>query len=404
MENKFSISKIINILLYIFCFVLIVDPQNIFFGIKDVLYLVIILLLTIYYPQINVNKIFILIVIYALIIATLLRGVISGYNYNYEFTATCIKAFSPLLLLCWINRIELFSKIIFPSICISIVTLFIAFCMLYFPDLEHIIYMATSSNEDFIIMARRSFLGYEFINVFYRTIPLAIIPYSVFCYKYLFEYNNKVKTLPIIIVLGSALFFSGTRADILSTIFIPILFLIIRISHSKMGKILTFILFVIFISASLYIIISLLSETSENSNAVKFGHLFSYLNLFENNWDILLFGQGVGSLFYSAGFHDFTYQTEWSYVEIIRYVGLIGGLFIIGIYFYPLWIIFKYRYCIKYATSFGFGYLFYLLIAGTNPLLLSSTGMLALLLAYAQILSPCNLRCHLKLNNHNKLC
>ena len=127
----------------------------------------------------------------------------------------------------------------------------------------------------------------------------------------------------------------------------------------------------------------LLSEKGESSNAIKYLHLTSYINLFSNNIDILFCGQGVGSFFYSLGFKMEVTQTEWSYIELIRYVGVFGAILIIGIYAFPLSIIYKNRKILTYAFPFSVGYILFLCIAGTNPLLINSTGMLALLTAYS---------------------
>lgn len=232
-------------------------------------------------------------------------------------------------------------------------------------------------------MSNRYFLGYKFINVFYRTIPLAIIPCSIFCYRLLFEDYHRKKNFLIFLIMALALFFSGTRANILSVLFIAISFTIMRIRGGKVGKLISFLLFLLFCMASFVVLLIFLSEKTESSNLVKFGHLLSYIDLFENHPDIFFWGQGIGSLFYSSGFHGFVPQTEWSYIELFRYVGLLGGSFIICIYLYPLFLFFKNRSRLKYALPFGIGYAFYLGIAGTNPLLISSTGTLALLVAYS---------------------
>ena len=58
------------------------------------------------------------------------------------------------------------------------------------------------------------------------------------------------------------------------------------------------------------------------------------------------------------------------------------------IYLYPVSVIWKNRLRLKYAYSIIGGYILYLLIAGTNPLLVNSTGMLALLVVYSYAYNP----------------
>ena len=382
------LHKILNVLLHVFCFVLIVDPPNVIFKAKNIVFILLVGVLLIMNQKFAVKKFGIFLVTYLLLVVTFLRGALADYNFDYAYTTMYLKTFAPLLLLCWIDRIELFSKLLIPSICISLISLFIVCTMLYMPELETAIYGFMTSHDNFIMMANRSFLGYTFIHVFYRTIPLVIMPCSVFYYKFLFEDGHKKRNFLLFLILGLALFFSGTRANMLSLMFIVFFFFIMKSGTSLFGKLLSYLMMFIFFLLAVFVLLIFLSEDTENSNVVKFGHLSSYMELFADHWDILFFGQGIGGLFYTSGFHAYVPQTEWSYIEVIRYVGLFGGLFIFCIYFYPLYLLYKNRTVIKYAIPFGLGYLFYLGIAGTNPLLTSSTGMLALLVAYSYALSP----------------
>ena len=112
----------------------------------------------------------------------------------------------------------------------------------------------------------------------------------------------------------------------------------------------------------------------EASNNVKLGHLKSYLQEFKD-WKTLLFGQGLGSYFYSGGYHGMTSNTELTYLEIIRRFGIIFGGFLIGLMFYPLLAIKK--------SNFNYVWLFlaygcYLFMISFNPFFFSSTGMIIL--------------------------
>lgn len=375
-------QKVLDFLISLFCFILIVDPINIIFKLKDVAFVGIVFFLIIK-NKMRIREMLLLLIAYAIITLTFVRGVVAGYSFDYEYTTACFKAFTPLLLLCWIKHIRILEKLTFPCICIGVICMVIVISMLFFPGIEKIVYAYALSHDKLIIMTRRFFLGLEFISVYYRTVPLVIIPCSICLYKALFENKSRKKNIFIFAILSLTLFFSGTRANIMSVIFISVVFITVKINKGVLGRIIIFILLFLIGFLFLFLLVKLLSENSEESNVVKFGHLSSYLNLFDSNWDILIFGQGVGSLFYSSGFNEFTVQTEWSYIELIRYFGLLGGSFFIILFFYPLYVIAINRKRLDYALPFGLGYLFYLLIAGTNPLLISSTGMLALLVAYS---------------------
>lgn len=77
----------------------------------------------------------------------------------------------------------------------------------------------------------------------------------------------------------------------------------------------------------------------------------------------------------------YTSQTELSYLEIIRNYGLIGATVIIVLFFSPFMsIVNNKKISTYYKYSFSIGYLAYLFIAGTNPLLNCATGYLTLAL------------------------
>ena len=123
----------------------------------------------------------------------------------------------------------------------------------------------------------------------------------------------------------------------------------------------------------------LATEKGEASNAVKFGRLAYYWNLFDLHPEYLFIGQGPATLFYcDKGLTD---QTEWTYLDLIRNYGLLS-LAILCVFFYPLVRLFRHRRD-PFTQGVLFTYVVYLLIAGTNPLLLSSTGMLMILSAYS---------------------
>jgi hypothetical protein len=132
----------------------------------------------------------------------------------------------------------------------------------------------------------------------------------------------------------------------------------------------------------------LLNDKKESSLQIKSGHLISYKKLIVEHPLILILGAGAGSKFYSEGFKENVAQTEWSYAEIIRWFGVFGGGIIISIYLFPLYILYKKRKTLPYSFPVRIGYSFYLLIAGTNPLLLGSNGLLALLIIYNYVFNP----------------
>lgn len=140
----------------------------------------------------------------------------------------------------------------------------------------------------------------------------------------------------------------------------------------------------VYFLAIAFVVVLVLAATEEKeaSNVVKFGHLTSYWQLFDEHPIYFLFGQGPGTAFYSEGFNQVVYKTEWSYLELLRCFGIFS-LGIVFVFFKPLVTFWKQRNLDDFTYCMFWSYLSYLAIAGTNPLIMSSTGMITLLMAYS---------------------
>ena len=175
--------------------------------------------------------------------------------------------------------------------------------------------------------------------------------------------------------------FSGTRTTMLVPFFIIGITIYTTFKDNPKAKLFFYPILLIGGIMFLYLIFLLASDTHEASNLVKYGHIASYTELFENNPIYLLTGQGPGAYFYSEGFGKYVLQTEWTYLELVRWFGVFSIL-IVGVFFWPLITFWKYRSDNLTFSLLG-AYLAYLIIAGTNPLMSSSTGMMALIIAYS---------------------
>ena len=115
---------------------------------------------------------------------------------------------------------------------------------------------------------------------------------------------------------------------------------------------------------------------------VKYAHLESYKELFEANPEYLLFGQGPCTEFYSMGFRKMTMITEWTYAEMLRNYGLLC-IPIIYVMLLPIYKLLRFSVKYESALAIAVAVFIYLIIAGTNPLLFSSTGFMVILSAYS---------------------
>lgn len=298
------------------------------------------------------------------------------------FNMGILKALCPLILMGWINHLNFKDKLLFPCICISIISIVVMIAMLNNSILENVLYSYFTTDNGLMMISRREFLGISIASAFYRSTPILIIPLAK-ATQQVFE-KRTYKRILIFIILLLGLFAGGNRACILSAIGIPVTIYIYKLYAShKLNQFLLSV--VIFSLTGVVLLFNLLIETQETSNAIKFGHLESYINFFNDNYWTFIFGQGPGGLMYSIGFKGYSVQTEWTYIELIRYFGLIGAFVVVLIYSYPLVLSIKNYKALNPPAYFIVGYVFYLIVAGTNPLLLSSTGVLVCYYYYSCI-------------------
>ena len=181
--------------------------------------------------------------------------------------------------------------------------------------------------------------------------------------------------------LSFAFFVSGTRSSMLLPFFMIGFVSYSSISRLRQAKYYVYPILCFFGVLFLLFIAILAMEKTEASNLIKYAHLTSYANLFTEHPLYLLFGQGPGTMFYSIGFGRYTTVTEWTYLEMIRNYGVFC-IPMLCVILLPIRVFWKQR-----RNNYTFGimgtYIAYLFIAGTNPLLISSTGMLMVLSAYS---------------------
>jgi hypothetical protein len=118
---------------------------------------------------------------------------------------------------------------------------------------------------------------------------------------------------------------------------------------------------------------TVLLSSDEQSNSIKISHFQSFTDFIGDHPGVLLTGDGLGAAYYTYALevNQEVYQTELTYLDTVRYFGLFGSLIFLGLLFLPLWP----------PAGSGLaviGLASYLIVAGNNPLLFNSTGMLAI--------------------------
>jgi hypothetical protein len=186
----------------------------------------------------------------------------------------------------------------------------------------------------------------------------------------------------LVLLLLHLFLISGTRSSTLLPLLLFVAILFVYCRNRRYFNYFFYPAAFMAVFAILIIIYKLLMEKSEASNLVKYAHITSYFALFERNPLFIIFGQGPATYFYSEGFRHMTNITEWTYFELVRCYGLFSS-FILYVVLVPLIRLFKQISKSDMVFAFILGYMLYLVIAGTNPLLLSSTGMLVVLTGYS---------------------
>ena len=366
---------------------LIIDPSNQLFHLKEILFFFTIL--TGLYEFLNFGnyKLFYLSILISIIIPSisLFIGLIFNFNFSLEVGLGYFKSFVLFLLVNMllnytIDYGKIFSKLTLILIPISLVILY-----LLVTDNFSFFKNIMGDYRDTVKIANRSFGSFDLIMVYYKTVSLLIFGLTYLCSKKRFKFSGF--NFLMIVLCAMVLILSSTRANILS-VFIIVTIYIFRNFFSK--KMILRVFFWCF-SVLLMIIevIPFLMEyffnKDEASNKMKLGFITDYINFWSENTLAFVIGQGLGGGIYTTE-RNLVYTLEPTYFEIIRMFGLIGGLFIALFMLAPLILFHLSKNTKTYEKNsyFLLGYIIYIfLIIPTNPLLLSSTGIMVMLIAYS---------------------
>lgn len=372
-----SISKKnINILLLqVLVFICIIFPSDIFNLKKIVLICIFFLNYGLIIDEIKINSMISLFGFYFPILLIIISTLISG-----NFIASFQRSFCcfMILIVAVIKKNNIgYKRILLRTITIvSLLTIFIYitdFLGIYnvngmFP-LKEFLY-----NNDVAIMGKSPEYPFYY-KIFIKTSPLVVL-----CLFESFQASN-------IIVFLLSLFtvvLSGTRANIFVSIsFLVLYFLLFYKNNKKNLVIVKYCIFAVIILITLVNtvniynqIYALLFEKSAISDLTRNGHLESLQLLFSNNPSFLIIGMGMGSSFYSSGVNALVNSMEWSYLDLIRQMG------IIMFSFYCFFLLFPIKRILNNKPMLC-AYIAYLVIAATNPLLFNSTAYLMYIYVYS---------------------
>ena len=375
-----------NALFFLLILVIMLDPTNTVLHLKDVFFILLVGYNIVcfkpdwkYLPHICA--------VFSVVTIGYLVAEVQQNAVDYTELLAIYKSFSPLILLLWIRYYDVIKMSIMPALLTCLLLEVLYALAITSPLYESFLWNFTQNHDHMIMMSTRYILGIKIFGMYYKSFVCLLFAMFTCYYRLFNRLGHFVIYLPSFLIFTFAFLVSGTRSTMLVPFFMTGLVSYKTIArHHKMRYLLYPLLFM-FILLFIFFIILLASEETEASNVIKYGHLRSYITLFEEHPWYLIVGQGTATSFYTEGFGHFCFKTEWTYIEMIRYYGIFSFL-ILAVVLYPLRVFFRYVNYVKddtYVLGIMCTYIAYLLIAGTNPLLISSTGMLVILSAYSYV-------------------
>lgn len=280
------------------------------------------------------------------------------------------------------DDIDLASLIIRMGSLVALLTIAMLAVSLFSPVLFAALYAFTLDKGNALIDPSRDLLGPGIGMFYYKSSCLMIFPFSYYCSRLFQRGSGWLLPLLMCSLFGTALLISGTRANILAVLFVggAMVLLWIRRTGGWVTSLAVGVLGVFLVAAT---VIPKYADTQEQGNAVKLGHFRSYEQEFATRPSVLLWGEGAGTAFYTEGVQGWMTNSELTYLELIRVFGLpMTILFGAGM----VWI--GYRLFVDGGSPIALAYIAYVAISASNPLLISSTGLLAICAMWKQAVKP----------------
>jgi hypothetical protein len=217
----------------------------------------------------------------------------------------------------------------------------------------------------------RDFGNLQLFMLHHRSSPFLLVPLSLFFLDFLRQ--RKLFTLFCMGVIVAAIICSASRALIAMT---AISLFVLYLHHKAWPQrvLILSVVIPLFIMGVLYLLdqTSVLSS-SEQSNNIKLGHITSFFDTVD--WTLLIFGRGLGSYFYTEGYGAIVSQTEITWMDSVRFVGLPLSLVLLGSILFPV----RRIAAAKETRPQIIIVVLYLIMSLSNPVLFNSFGFLVIL-------------------------
>ncbi|PBJ23094.1 hypothetical protein BSF44_27060 [Pseudomonas sp. ACN8] len=224
----------------------------------------------------------------------------------------------------------------------------------------------------------RNFGGLQMFMLHHRSTPFLLVPLSLFFIDFL--NLKKIGALFFVIVVSTAIVCSASRAlMVMALVSLSVLYF----SHKNWSmRLLMIIVAVPLVAFALYFLASETSmfSSNEQSNSIKIGHLISFFGIID--WDMLLFGKGLGAYFFTEGYGAVVSQTEITWMDAIRFFGLPLSALLLLVLLFPV----RNISLDSVSASSRLIMILYLIMSMSNPVLFNSFGFLVVLWYWSIVL------------------
>lgn len=273
----------------------------------------------------------------------------------------------PLCSISFSKKIKLI-KILGLILSISIIAIYLIFLVSGFGDLLYL-YFTEKANMT-IMIAKRETLGISMTMFFHKASPFLFLPLAISLV------NLKcLKNILLCIIYMIPIIIGGSRTPMLCALCMLMFSLLCKIK-SKFFK--SFIiLFTLIVFGVLLFNIVIEAQSAEE---MKFGAFDSYISTITSEPSNMFFGQGIGGKVAIPERGMMAYS-ELSIMDLYNQYGIIIGSFYLFFLIYPA--INLFLSCQMLIKNLALGYIFYIIVSATNPLLFSSTGWFVLCIIYS---------------------
>lgn len=362
-------NKIISVLFYLYSLLVVLFPAADFLISKKLIFAVLTCLCLFefflnYNKKIHVLNLFRILIIFII----LLLGTISSINDEYSnYIFLIVSCVSLLLILLLDNSIDYIKVIKYVGLCLSIIVVISVLASLVsnsFVKRIQSLFLALDSG----FWGTRQFGTLNLFMIHFRTSPILIIPFSLFFIEYC-DYK-KITSFICLFIVGLGIIFSASRGLILFSYISLLLICLCNIKVKIYRRFFLFLLIVAVLGLFFLLTYTNVFDTKEKSNSIKIKHITSFFELISEKPLILLIGNGTGSSYFSSGFNEITWQTEVTFLDMVRYWGIFGTLIVLFCFLYNKNKTLEKKYVIPFVL--------YVISAALNPLIFNSTGMLVL--------------------------